>query len=420
MYVADGAGRHVRKVGEGSPVGWSPSGSLLAFFEEEAEAHRIRVVNADGTGARTLVDAGGSSTEFEGWSADGQKLAFTLEAVDPDTGDPYSELRTVDLAGSQRLLHSELGETWYSATWSPSSHELAFRAGSQIVVADADSGATKVVANAEFPGGPVWSPDGTKLLFSRGHGAGQNSLDVTDLAAGTTSKLVSTALIEYEQVASYSWSPAGNRVAWLDTRGLFDVRADGKGRTRLQRAPWIGWPPGVVAPTWSPSGDALAFMEGSLRSIRPDGTGLNTLAERGSIELLARVPGAVPAAAPRAASLPLLELSSTRLLRSRGRIRELVADGAVAGVVSSRSKLDCTHVLAWTPRLQAVARAAPPAPCGLFSSPATRGWEASTSRTQRSRGTGTGIAGTPSASTWTLRGWCIAPAGWPSNGSSWS
>jgi len=176
VYVADGAGRHVRKVGEGSPVGWSPSGSLLAFFEEGAEAHRIRVVNADGTRARTLVDAGGSSMSFEGWSADGQQLAFTLEAVDPDTGDPYSELRTVDLAGSQRLLHSELGETWYSATWSPTSHELAFRAGLQIVVADADSGATKVVANAEFPGGPVWSPDGTKLLFSRGHGAGQNSL----------------------------------------------------------------------------------------------------------------------------------------------------------------------------------------------------------------------------------------------------
>ena len=241
--------------------------------------------------------------------------------------------------------------------------------GLQIVVADADSGATKVVANAEFPGGPVWSPDGTKLLFSRGHGAGQNSLDVTDLAAGTTSQLVSTGLIEYEQVASYSWSPAGNRVAWLDTTGLFDVRADGKGRTRLRRAPWIGWPPGVGPATWSPTGDALAFMEGSLRSIRPDGTGLKTLAERGSIELLAWVPGAVPAAAPRAASLPLLELSSTRLLRSRGRIRELVADGAVAGVVSLRSKLDCVHVLAWTPRLHAVARAAPPAPCGLFLQP---------------------------------------------------
>jgi hypothetical protein len=326
-------------------------------------------VSADGTGARTVVAGGGSFTEFEGWSADGHKLAFTLEAVDPETGDPYSELRTVDLAGSQRLLHSHLGETWYSATWSPSSEELAFRADFQIVVVDADSGATNVVANAEFPGGPVWSPDGTKLLFSRGDGAGQNSLAVTDLAGGTTSQLVSTGPIEYEQVASYSWSPAGDRVAWLDTKGLFDVRADGQGRTRLRHAPWIGWPPGVGPATWSPNGDALAFEEGGLRSIRPDGTGLKTLAERGSVELLGWVPGAVPSAAPRTASLPLIELASTRLLRSRGRIRELVAAGAVAGVASSRSKLDCARVLAWTPRLHTVARAAPPAPCGLFLQP---------------------------------------------------
>jgi Tol biopolymer transport system component len=196
-------------VGEGFPLGWSPDGSLLAFLEG-AEPGVIRVVNADGTGARTLVGGGGSFTEFEGWSADGQKLAFTLEAVNPETGDINSELRTVDLAGTQRLLHSHLGETWYSATWSPSSHVLAFRADSGIAVVDADSGATNVVANAEFRGGPVWSADGTKLLFSRGDGAGHNSLAVTELAGGSTSQLVSTGPIQYEQVASYSWSPAGN------------------------------------------------------------------------------------------------------------------------------------------------------------------------------------------------------------------
>lgn len=358
-------------MGEGFPLGWSPDGSLLAFLEG-AEPGVIRVANADGTSARTLVDGGGSFTEFEGWSADGYELAFSLEVIDPDTGESRSELRAVDLAGAQRLLYSQVGETSFSATWSPSSHELAYRRLGQdsgIAVVDTDSGATKVVANAEFPGGPVWSPDSTKLLFSRGDGAGHNSLAVTELAGSTTSQLVSTGLIAYEQVASYSWSPAGDRVAWLDAKGLFDVRADGQGRTWLRRAPWIGWPPGVSKATWSPSGDALAFEEDGLRSIRPDGTGLKTLAYRGSIELLGWVPGAVPAAAPRAASLPLLELASTRLLRSRGRIRELVAADAVAGVVSSRSKLDCMHVLAWTPRLHAVARAAPPAPCGLFLQP---------------------------------------------------
>ena len=163
--------------------------------------------------------------------------------------------------------------------------------------------------------------------------------------------------------------PPGTASRGWTRQGLFDVRADGHGRTRLRRAPWIGWPPGVGKATWSPAGDELAFEEERPAHHPPDGRGLKTLAERGTIELLAWVPGAVPADAQRAASLPLLELASTRLLRSRGRIRELVAAGAVAGVVSSRSKLDCAHVLAWSPRAAAVARASPPAPCDLFLPP---------------------------------------------------
>ena len=80
VYVADGAGRHLRKVGEGFRRLVSRRVAARLLTLEGAEAAGLRVVNADGTGARTLVAGGGSFTEFEGWSADGQELAFTLEA----------------------------------------------------------------------------------------------------------------------------------------------------------------------------------------------------------------------------------------------------------------------------------------------------------------------------------------------------
>lgn len=367
LYVADAAGRHQTKVVEGVPAGWSPDGTLLAFFVfggASGEANGIAVVQADGKGVRTLVRPGGAFTEFEGWSADGRELAFTHEVVDPNTGDPSSELRTVDLAGAQRLVYAQLGEMWFSASWSPNGRKLAYRRfahnEAEIAVFDPDSGTTTNVAGG---GAPVWSPDGSKLLYSSRAEGDHGSLTVTDLASGRSAQLVRTAAIPYDRKASYAWSPSGNRVAWLDSAGLFDVGADGIGRKRLRRATWIGWPPGVGSPIWSPDGTALAFEEDGLRTIRADGTGLKTLASRGSIEVLAWVSGSLPAGGRDAARLPPLERAAPRLLRARGRIKELVAAGATAAIVSGKSRLDCVHVLAWSPRAATFARARRPVPC---------------------------------------------------------
>ena len=188
------------------------------------------------------------------------KLAFTLE---PSTPTRVTLTRApTSTSPFPAPPHSELGETWYSATWSPSSHELAFRAGLQIVVADADSGATKVVANAEFPG-PVWSPDGTKLLFSRGHGAGQNSLDVPTLPpARPPARLDRADRVRAGRVVLLVARREPRRLA--RHHAVFSTSAPTeKGETRLRRAPWIGWPPGVGPATWSPTGDALAFRRGA-------------------------------------------------------------------------------------------------------------------------------------------------------------
>jgi Tol biopolymer transport system component len=366
IYVADGAGRHLARVGEGDPAGWSPDGSRLAFFSRGGSSREpmgLAVVDGNGKAKQTLVGGGGSFTEFEGWAPDGHELAYTIEAVQPATGDTATELRTVDLSGTQRLLWSQTGEIWYSASWAPDGRRLAYRrfanGQSEIAVADADSGSTTVVASGDSFGPPVWSPDGTKLLYSR-TGAATGSLDVVDLAAGTDSKLTSTAAIEYEPTAAWAWSPAGDRILWSDASGMYVADAAGADRRRLVDATWIGPPAHGV---WSPDGGEVAFASNGLHTIRADGTDPRLLAARGSIQLVAWLGGAVPPGARKAPHLPALERSSRRLLRLRGRVRELVAAGGTAGVVSARSRLDCVHVVAWSPRARAVARAARPVPC---------------------------------------------------------
>jgi Tol biopolymer transport system component len=165
---------------------WSPDGSRIAV----TEGGRIYVVDPDGTHRTTLIDAGASGTGWDGlaWSPDGTRIAFSADG----------NLYTADSDGAHRadLLHRETalgGKTGSGAlepAWSPDGSRIAYVAlvdspdtargtkgwyTGQIWVMDADgSHRTKLFEQgpccgfAGRPGGPVWSPDGTKLVFTLG------------------------------------------------------------------------------------------------------------------------------------------------------------------------------------------------------------------------------------------------------------
>ncbi|MCJ7797284.1 MAG: hypothetical protein MUQ56_11060, partial [Thermoleophilia bacterium] len=73
-------------------------------------------------------------------------------------------------------------------------------------------------------------------------------------------------------VVSFSWSPDGEQIALLSDvdGGLYLIRADGSGRTRLAQET-----PGVAAFSWSPDGEQIVFVDGrSVYRIGADGSGL--------------------------------------------------------------------------------------------------------------------------------------------------
>ncbi|HMJ59920.1 MAG TPA: hypothetical protein VK467_12345, partial [Gemmatimonadales bacterium] len=147
---------------DGQPA-WSPDGGQIAFMSSVeiggfGPYGRIFVINVDGTGLRQLAEADGSESSLDeapSWSPDGTRIVFTrnfmLHVINAD-GTGLIALPNEDFA--------------VGATWSPDGRHIAYMSldGSDIRMRNAD-GSNPVTVTAG--GGPKWSPDSRRLVFSR-------------------------------------------------------------------------------------------------------------------------------------------------------------------------------------------------------------------------------------------------------------
>jgi Tol biopolymer transport system component len=133
--------------------------------------------------------------------------------------------------------------------------------------------------------GPMFSRDGTRLLYLRGADDHKAEIVVAN-ADGSAPAVVSPAVDGLDQV---DWSPDGSRIVFLSRvrdRGLINVvKVDGTGLTTLDRLPvpahQVTWLP--------PDGSAILFRgehlldadpPPAIYAVRPDGTGLKKLSSR--------------------------------------------------------------------------------------------------------------------------------------------
>jgi Tol biopolymer transport system component len=131
--------------------------------------------------------------------------------------------------------------------WSPDGTRLAFSRDDVIFVVNADGTGLRSFA---ITGGtnPAWSPDGTKIAYDNG---GSVLVFDPDGSAGET--FVSSGI-------QPAWSPDGTKIAHEVDVGaaesdVFVVNADGTGRVNLtNRSQLVD-----REPTWSPDGSQIAF-----------------------------------------------------------------------------------------------------------------------------------------------------------------
>ncbi|WP_455678896.1 amidohydrolase family protein [Streptomyces avidinii] len=224
----------------GRPV-LSPDGLRVAMSAYRGGAFHIWVMNADGSGLRPLTD-GPFDHRAPAWSPDGRSIAFCSErGGDPVAGSPYRIWTVTVTGGSPRRLTGLPGQDGpgQDGEWE-----------------DFD---------------PVWSPDGSRVLFVRGTPTGDalTARTIASVAAGPDADgpVRTEHTVTGGRLLSPALSPSG-RTAWLSA-------APGPRKAEHLSLYVDGRPvplDGDLAPApprWVGDDRLLITLDGRFRTVRP-------------------------------------------------------------------------------------------------------------------------------------------------------
>jgi TolB protein len=234
---------------------WSPDGTRVVV----ERAQQILIVEV-ATGGKTLITEEGSNWEPT-WAPDGTSIAFT-GAHDQSRTDIYTV--AADGTDIDRLTMDPRRDQ--SPEWSPDGKTVAFirhgKSGGLYIVDAASKKETRLVGGVY---GPIdWSPNGDQTLFTSAYDIWVVNADGSGVANLTRSD-------RWEIEAA--WAPAGDQVAYCAGSSIFVIAADGSDRNRLMKGTDC-----LFGFSWAADG-TLAFSKGGdIWSIRPDGTGARRIA----------------------------------------------------------------------------------------------------------------------------------------------
>jgi Tol biopolymer transport system component len=226
----------------------SPDGQSIAVSSGAAGGSwdGIYLLDRFGRGRTKLV---GRST-FDGspaWSPDGTKLAFRSLIPGGPTSD-YSRIFIVnrDGTGLRQLTPDTTDPNLYvfdaNPSWSPDGSRLIFTRNGVLHLINADgSGLASTGVSGDSPS---WSPDGTQIAYETLNG-GKDGLFAMDMSF--TSRRLTTP-VEADQMPR--WSPDGSQIVFARVEAgvfhIYKMGADGSGVTKLSAVPQND-----VFPSWS-------------------------------------------------------------------------------------------------------------------------------------------------------------------------
>ena len=206
--------------GDDNPWGYSPDGSRILFDRlfpagcggAACDNGDLFVVNVDGSGLRQLNPPTlRVSCCNADWSPDGTRVVFAafFKSSTGSGSQSAAFVVNVDGGGLHQLTPNGLGAK--HPRWSPDGRLIAFNNEVQVfgtattqvyVVHPNGSGLTRVTdpTNRDISFEPMWSPDSTKLLFSRTH-LGQEDLWIANADGSGLTQVTDTP--DFEEAAGW-------------------------------------------------------------------------------------------------------------------------------------------------------------------------------------------------------------------------
>lgn len=236
-----------------------PTGKIVYVcqYSRRSERNQICLIHADGSGQRVLTPGGEYDDFFPSITPDGQAVLFVSSR-----NGPY-QIYEYDLNTDQvRQLTQVANHRLYAPEASPDNAYLVFyaeRIGQSYpqshnlwIAARDGSDPTQIT---QRPGGgwdPVWSPDGTQILFAS-HVDGQPQLVVVNADGSAPRQVTNLSGIRGRN----DWSPDGLLSTYIGTpwdRDIYTFDLNGENLRQLTD----GF--NNLAPSFSPDGQWITFM----------------------------------------------------------------------------------------------------------------------------------------------------------------
>ncbi len=204
---------------DGDPA-WSPDGTRMAFVSDRAGSYNIFVVNADGSNPMQITDDEYRESRLA-WSPDGTRIAYVRSTHDDfygyRYGDPFFgswdqdfDIFVIDADGSHpvRVTHDDYREL--APVWSPDGTRIAYtrdrdpdHSDDELEIIVVGSYGDDPVKLTDDGSDPVWSPDGTRIAYD---GPYSRTIHVAEPDGSDSKKLV--------EGTDPNWSPDGALIAF--------------------------------------------------------------------------------------------------------------------------------------------------------------------------------------------------------------